>query len=543
VLLAGSLYVIAVGSLVISRTDLARWAGCGAVLLVGLGFWLCLLSGIQLYARKDRVPWLIFLGLWMALCTLFNDNHRVRTFPKNSYRSAPRLAMANELSAASRPVNVAAAYERWKAVPKIKEQLDGGASPPMFIVVTEGGGIRAAFWTATVLSALEDLADLKLHDSEHKFVHHVFAITGVSGGSVGGTLFAAMQTTNHVHPGGQTLDILKEDLLSPLVSGLVCNDWLQCALPVPVRWFDRAGRFEQNLEDRFSSYLDPSEPNAMSGPMLDLNAWRAQAPKNWTPYLFLNATNVEDGNRVIFSDVTINAGEPKEFADARDGHALLTAGTPFDSRDLPLSTAAHNSARFPYTNPTGRLPGDQRITDGGLFENSGATTGLEIARAVQRHEAVSGKANKPQIVMIVVRFDDAVAPPKWNLAGHFLHGLTGPVTALISSRSARATYGSESLSAEMPKTEPSLGIQVITFTAKTKQTMQPLGWQLSALAARDLYFQMPHELDKPDEVPANHLPDGNGKPAPEWHFAADNIPRAQAVLELLAAGLPSPTAK
>jgi hypothetical protein len=312
---------------------------------------------------------------------------------------------------------VAAAYERWKAVPSIKAEIDKGAMPPLFIVVTEGGGVRAAFWTANVLSALEDLAALAQPEAPRAFLDHCFAITGVSGGSVGGTLFAAMHTTEHGHAGGEALDVLKEDLLSPLIAGLVGNDWLQCALPVPIRWFDRGGRFEQNLEERFSTYLDPAEGNALSGPMLDLNAWRAQSPKNWTPYLFLNSTNVEEGNRVIFSDVTINGGEKKEFADGRDGHYLLSAGSTDAISDLPLSTAAHNSARFPYTNPAGRLPNDQRLTDGGLFENSGATTGLEIARAIERHEFTDPSAPKSKIVMIVVRFDDAVEPPRWNLAG------------------------------------------------------------------------------------------------------------------------------
>jgi hypothetical protein len=85
--IAGIFYLASIAALVISRTNLSRWAGCGAVLLIGFGFWLCLLGGIQAYARKERVPWLVILTVWMALCTLTNDNHRVRTFPQGSYGS------------------------------------------------------------------------------------------------------------------------------------------------------------------------------------------------------------------------------------------------------------------------------------------------------------------------------------------------------------------------------------------------------------------------------------------------------------------------
>jgi hypothetical protein len=49
-----------------------------------------------------------------------------------------------------------------------------------------------------------------------------------------------------------------------------------------------------------------------------------------------------------------------------------------------LSTAAHNSARFTYVSPAGDL-GDKRgsVIDGGYFENFGALSALEIARAAK----------------------------------------------------------------------------------------------------------------------------------------------------------------
>jgi hypothetical protein len=535
-LASGIVYLGCVATLILSRTDVARWIGCGAVLMIGIGFWLCLLGGIQVFARKERVPWLAILAGWMAVCTLWNDNHRIRTVANTDAGTSPRrLAKGATASVtANRPPDVTAAYERWKGVPAIKAKLESGGGAPAFIIVTEGGGVRAAFWTATVLSALEDLAAAAHPTEERVFANHCFAISGVSGGSVGGTLFAAMNTTEHARPGSEALDILKEDLLSPLISGLVCNDWLQCALPFPVSWFDRGGRFEQNLEERFSTYLDSAEPNALAGPMLDLNRWRAEQQANWTPYLFLNSTNVEKGHRVIFSDVEINREGVEEFSDARDGHSLLSDRSQSGPVDLPLSSAAHNSARFPYTNPTGRMPGGGRLTDGGLFENSGATTGLEIARAIQRHEFAAAAETKAQVVLIVIRFEDPTPPAGWSVSGNLLHGLAGPLTALMSARTARATYATQALHAKMPRTDPSLANEVIEFVARTKRTMQPLGWQLSALAARDLYFQMPHQLVEGE--PRNELISKNKEePIREVDFDLENRKGAERVLELLAA--------
>ena len=54
----------------------------------------------------------------------------------------------------------------------------------MFLVTAKGGGIRAAYWTAALLTALQD--------ANPEFADHVFAVSGVSGGSVGAGVFAGL---------------------------------------------------------------------------------------------------------------------------------------------------------------------------------------------------------------------------------------------------------------------------------------------------------------------------------------------------------------
>ena len=53
----------------------------------------------------------------------------------------------------------------------------------MFIVAAKGNGIRTTYWTTSVLANLE-----KEYPS---FACHLFAVSGVSGGSLGGAVFAA----------------------------------------------------------------------------------------------------------------------------------------------------------------------------------------------------------------------------------------------------------------------------------------------------------------------------------------------------------------
>jgi hypothetical protein len=107
-------------------------------------------------------------------------------------------------------------------------------------------------------------------------------------------------------------------------------------------------------------------------------AAEGQAP--WRPVLLLNATHEETGKRIITGHVLI---ERDVFIDSLDLLGVL-------QKDVRASTAAHNSARFTYVSPAGDLGnGHGWVIDGGYFENYGALSALELARAartVLKHE-------------------------------------------------------------------------------------------------------------------------------------------------------------
>jgi hypothetical protein len=65
--------------------------------------------------------------------------------------------------------------------------------------------------------------------------------------------------------------------------------------------------------------------------------------------------------------------------------------TPRHLDDVRLSTAAHNSARFPIISPPGAVRNREhqivdRIVDGGYFENYGALSAMELAQAIHAVE-------------------------------------------------------------------------------------------------------------------------------------------------------------
>src|SRR4051794_22390663 len=105
---------------------------------------------------------------------------------------------------------------------------------PSFIVSAEGGGIRAAFFTAITLARMVDHCP--------RIAHHIFAISGVYGGSIGAAVFAAamaarppnrtdkrcdlIMSASHFYEDAVS-EVLSDDHLSPLLARMLTGDAFQ----------------------------------------------------------------------------------------------------------------------------------------------------------------------------------------------------------------------------------------------------------------------------------------------------------------------------
>ncbi|MFK8250987.1 hypothetical protein [Ancylobacter terrae] len=217
------------------------------------------------------------------------------------------------------------------------------------------------------------------------------------------------------------------DFLTPTFFGLAFRD----QVPFPGLSNDRAALLEQAWERWFDLAIEPPPAagkdggNAGSATGTDgLNrsflSLQSQADglmeRPWVPYLVLNGTSVATGQRIITSTLapTYSAAICPDgkapardrncvlFTHAIDFHQLLKDTTTNDSvfarlqtwflhdggaPDVARSTAAHNSARFPIISPPGAIRNASgqvidRIVDGGYFENYGAVSALELAKAM-----------------------------------------------------------------------------------------------------------------------------------------------------------------
>jgi hypothetical protein len=224
---------------------------------------------------------------------------------------------------------------------------------------------------------------------------------------------------------------------------------------------------------------------------------------HWTPALFLNATWVETGKRLIASNVQIVVpGAEEDFADVEDAQRF------FAPRSLALSTAAHMSARFTYVSPAGTLVKDGkvhgRVVDGGYFENSGATTTLEVLLTIDQLALENERWKKVDPIVIHISNEpvDPSTVDKTTLRAapdnpritprHLLNEVLSPLSTLLNTRSARGTYARESLRWHVGPSH------FLLFGLCRSSTNVPLGWVLS----QSTHYRMETQLIR-EQCPTN----------------------------------------
>jgi len=470
----------------IAPVEFAQFIGMGTILLLAASSWVALGSFFVFLGLRFQFPFIPVAIALALLFSLWNDNHVIRELPA---RPGDR-------------VSVLKAFDTWYQ--GVEANHGVGAVHPLYIVATEGGGIRAAYWTAILLGEIQD--------KNPNFGAHLFAISGVSGGSLGAAVFNALLA--EPNPGSfkeKSHQILSQDFLSPTLASMLYPDLLQRFLPWPIPAWDRGRSLELGWE---KAWRDTIKNDRFAGSFVDL--WPADAPK-WMPALFLNGTSVEKGNRIITSNLLIR----NNFLDAEDAADKL-ASYSLDATKatchIPLSTAAHMSARFTFVSPAGHFPDGSRIVDGGYFENSAATTAYEIATRIKDWCALKKIANVDvKVIMIsnnprkpsIAPAKPAPEPPEPKrtrpvvVSGQFMSELTAPLYTLLNTRDARGTYAQKAIGREQRRfkagvvsapaeaeSPQQLTKDIVYFNLRDTQVPLPLGWMLSAAAAKTMQDQL-----------------------------------------------------
>jgi hypothetical protein len=293
---------------------------------------------------------------------------------------------------------------------------------PVFLIAAEGGGIYAASAASMFLGRLQQ-------EAPH-FAEHVFALSGVSGGAIGSTIFQALDKADFAlsgsAPGQESLtrkvtEIMEDDHFSPVVGSIF-----------PELMGASAGR-AQTLVASFelsTAVRDAAAGRALSGPFAQHWAYT-----NVAPALVLNATWVETGFRVAFAPFHLHELDESLYSFSDVSMPSEDCPKEKDKRAcVSLMDAAAVSARFPLVLPpfsTEMTDGKRwNFVDGGYTDNSGATTALDLYQTLKN---VDPDDVDLQIVLITS------STPQPDLIGKEISGTVfrdtiAPVAALMKVR-------------------------------------------------------------------------------------------------------------
>ena len=439
--------------------------GTVSVVAISLSIMAVVFATIYHWGIENKIPALTAIILSLLISSLFNwnDNHQIRQLATEANRELPTLE---------------ASFNRWLASREDFEKYSEEQKPyPVYLVSAQGGGIFAAYHASTALS--------KLHDSLPNFSQHIFAISSVSGGSLGASAFSSLVKENidrqqKLEP--KAIKLFDQDLLSPLLSMGLFPDLLQRFLPFSINTWDRAIgleiAFEKAWEQIYINETEEKQPDKDYENPLKKSYYDLWKPESIAPALVINTTKVETGERLRISPFKIPLPEGAEN--------FFEKG----NIDFRLSTAAGLSARFPFVTPVGwyekeDFPTKSRLADGGYFDNSGVSTALDIGRTLEQIEGFGTKFDVIHLSLIDLPNQSSLN--KMNNQG--LNEIGSPIRALFNVRTARGktiVQQAQDLLNKEISNPFQYKFRNLYLDKQPDKVRLPLGWLLSEYSQREI---------------------------------------------------------
>ena len=256
--------------------------------------------------------------------------------------------------------------------------------PKLCIVLSSGGGSRAAAYTMKVMQTLDSLSNGEL-------MQHTVLMTGASGGMMGLAYYRELYLRQEL---GVLDDIyddnyvnnISSDLINKITTTIVSNDlffgFKKYKYDDKKYPFDRGTSFELALNNYTEGFLDKP-----------IRAYAGFEQSGIIPMLFLNATNVTDYRKLIISPQPVsymmrafsedNPEKSNKYEiDAIDFCALFSQN---DAPNLRMTSAIRMNATYPLILPNVSLPSNPKLDvfDAGIRDNYGIENTVRFLNVYQ----------------------------------------------------------------------------------------------------------------------------------------------------------------
>lgn len=376
---------------------------------------------------RRRVRWQVLGRTWAAPVVLVLGLSLAGAYVTVPERAHQARTVATEAS----PVGLDRAVKAWlteRARPAPGEK-HAPKYIPMLLVGASGGGSKAAYWTALVLDCVfgehgpsqkTDECSGAAEVARRRF-DSLFLTSSVSGGSVG--IYHLLTHRGQSEPWINAT--AGREVLSPLIGWGMFHDLPAFVLGLPTDPSKCTNRLGCPLNADRALVQEAAVGMLADGTPADPDKGLLE---QHDPITIFNGAEGWGPGRVLISPapVALPEGCPLDGAEpiagAIDGHDVLAG------QDVPLVTAAVLSARFPGLAPAARLGETEPATrecdgdatqppvgllrDGGIVENTGLLTIVQLLPAIQRSVAewqrLKPERSRIDVQPIVLSIDDDV---------------------------------------------------------------------------------------------------------------------------------------
>ncbi|NIP30168.1 MAG: hypothetical protein GTO02_08465 [Candidatus Dadabacteria bacterium] len=405
------------------------------------------------------------------------------------------------------------------------------------LISANGGGIKAAAWTTSVIT--------NLSNEFPELAKSIHLISSASGGSVGAYFY--LEALNYANCIGKEYLIQNNEFLELIFQastkssleqtlwGILYPDLLRIFLtPFINKYEDRAWAMEvawatysKIMKNKIDSLaFDNSNIDLKTQTDLD-NCKKETLFSEWVNYknkiyklpnVAFNTSIVQNGLLVPVSTLNFrNSDNPKNILSGKTFYDVYHKK--HKNLDINAVTAARLSASFPYVTPVskasfygcegnknkknckkeGLLP-NLHHADGGYFDNYGTVPIVEWINTAMNVKYLEKKIDKILILEIIAgpkKNYDKLGDPSYNTENGALNALFGPIFTILNVRDSSQLERSK-LELNQLKIKYKEKLEIVQFHLNSKENL-PLSWHLTKdniCEIKNVYFNDDNEKSR-----------------------------------------------